>query len=60
MNAIHHLPWWAQLLTGIALIVGGATAEIVNQHLDDDVPALTIASFLLGIAGTLVLPTWLD
>jgi len=59
MNAIHHLPWWAQLLTGIVLIIGGVTAELINQrHLNGDSRTLTIAACLLGFAGILMLLTW--
>ncbi|WP_327391546.1 hypothetical protein OG728_39430 (plasmid) [Streptomyces microflavus] len=49
-HAIATLPWWAQLLIGMALLFGGIALGKLNKRKDVDSDALDIVAFALKCA----------
>ncbi|AEM88893.1 hypothetical protein [Streptomyces violaceusniger] len=54
-NDIALLPWWAQLLIGVALIVVAAAMHHFGKKIESDI--MDMASFLLGCGGLYALVT---
>ncbi|MGZ2355706.1 hypothetical protein LRE75_03200 [Streptomyces sp. 372A] len=55
--AIAALPWWGQLLIGLALLAGGLTLGKLNERKDVDSDALSIVAFAMKFAAVVVVLT---
>lgn len=54
VDSIQSLPWWAQLLIGLGLIIAGVLLHMLDRKTDSDFGFLEIAAFLLGCGGLYV------
>ncbi|MFI5864543.1 hypothetical protein [Streptomyces sp. NPDC051546] len=54
LNSVDALPWWLQLLIGVAMLFGGFTLGKINERKDVDSEAIDVVAFAMKFAAVII------